>query len=65
MRLLLVLFVAITAIYLLSPIVDVGDGRNGPPTAVSIVKDGDLDLDEFRDLPWHGGYQTVSSDGSS
>jgi hypothetical protein len=58
-----VAFGCLAAVYLLSPVVAYGDGRNAGPTAASIVTEGDLDIDEFADLPFFGGYQTVFVDG--
>ncbi len=63
-RLLLALiFVLLAAIYHLSPVALYGDGRGAGPTAASIVLEGDLDIDEFSDLVWIGGYQTTYVDG--
>jgi hypothetical protein len=56
-------FLVAFSVYLVSPVVYYGDGRLAGPTAASIVQRGDLDVDEFRDLDFVGGYQTVDVDG--
>ncbi|MGH9222387.1 MAG: hypothetical protein ACRD2W_00970 [Acidimicrobiales bacterium] len=43
----LLLMVAVTVMYCTSPVVTNGDSYLAFPTAVSLVHDGDLDLDEF------------------
>ncbi|HMJ75208.1 MAG TPA: hypothetical protein VK507_04505, partial [Iamia sp.] len=56
-------FVVLLGVYLLSPVVEYGDGRGAGPTAASIVTRGDLRLDPFSDLSWYGAYQTTVVDG--
>lgn len=46
-RLRLWLFLGILAVYFTSPVVTVTDSRLTVPTALSIVREGDLDLDEY------------------
>ncbi len=58
-------FVSLVLVYLVSPVVEYGDGRNTGPTVASVVTEGDLDIDEFADVSWFGQYQTVVVDGSS
>ncbi len=65
-RLLLALiFVLLATIYHLSPVVLYGDGRGAGPTAASVVLEGDLDISEFSDLAWIGGYQTTYVGGQA
>ena len=56
-------FVVASAVYLLSPVHVFSDARNAGPTAVSLVTERDLDIDEFSNVEWFGGYQTRFIDG--
>lgn len=62
-RRVLVLGLAVLTLYLTSPVVTNFDSYLAVPTAVSLVHDGDLDLDEFDAAPIrnHYGFRRIGS----
>lgn len=50
------LFLAVLAVFILSPVVTNGDGYLSVPTAISVVHDGDLNLDEYDNVPRVQGH---------
>lgn len=60
----LLFFVVVALVYVVSPAVNVGDSRMSLPTAVSMYRDGDLQLDEFDHVvALRDSYDVTTVDG--